>query len=284
MRAGTSPSVALGVAFAGAGAIVLGAGCSPAGATVPDPATLIREERPVTIDGVKETWRLVWQEPPQPECDAADLGWFSCPCTGFAFGEKGDLDLVRLRDGREVERLPLTPFFDAGSDVGVKLETKASLPRFPVRRNDAEVTVKDMSRADKKLEARVPKRPVVRIMDWRDYDHDGQATEFFLQIGASCGRETGIVVGVSRDRPGLHAFGTIENPDRRLLLLRGHWADLARAKGPIQRLDSACGEGGSDERTEVFMRADEHGIHVSRRDYECRENGDRGPILREEWQ
>jgi hypothetical protein len=256
-------------------AFVVGSGLVSAG--MPDDASFVREERSVTVDGVKETWRLVWQEPPEPECDAASLGWFTCPCAGFAFGEKGNLDLVRLRGGREVERLLLTPLF--GPDFA--FDGKAIVPRFPVRKNDLDAGVD----GHEKLEADVPKRRVVTIMDWRDYDHDGQAAEFFLQVASlPCGKEMGIVIGVSRRRPALHAFGTIENPDKPVLLLRSHWADLARAKGPIQRLLWACGDHGSDERTEVFMRADEHGIHASRRDYECREDGGRGPILREEWQ
>ena len=279
MRTGAS-SVVRGAAFPGARAIVLVAGCGLAGAATPDVASLLREERTVTVAGVKETWRLAWQEPPEPECEAAGPGWFTCPCMGFAFGEKGDLDLVRLRDGRDVERLPLTPFFATGSDVGVKLDAKAVLPRFPVRRSDLEAGVD----GQEELEAKVPKRPLVKIMDLRDYDHDGQATEFFIQIASlPCGKEMGIVVGLSRRRPGLHAFGTIENPHKPLLLLRSHWADLARARGPIQRLLWACGDHGSDARTDVFLRADEHGIHASERDYECREDGGRGPILREEW-
>jgi len=225
---------------------------------------------------VKETWRLVWQEPPEPECDAASLGWFTCPCAGFAFGEKGNLDLVRLRGGREVERLLLTPLFGPDSDF----DGQVIVPRFPVRKDDLDAGVD----GQEELEADVPKRPVVKIMELRDYDHDGQATEFFLQIASlPCAKEMGIVIGVSRRRPALHAFGTIENPDKPLLLLRSHWADLARAKGSIQRLLWACGDHGSDERTDVFLRADAHGIHASRRDYECREDGGRGPIVREEW-
>ena len=268
-----------GAAFPGAGVLALVAGCGLAGAT-PDVASLVREERIVTVDGVKETWRLVWHGAPEPECDAAGIGWFTCPCMGFAFGEKGDLDLVRLREGREVERLPLTPLFGAGSDESVKVGLKVVLPRFPVRRKDLDAGVDEQE----KLEADVPKRPLVKIMDLRDYDHDGQATEFFMQIvSAPCGKEMGIVVGVSRRRPNLHAFGTIENSHKPLILLRGHWSDLARAKGPIHRLLWACGDHGSDARTDVFMRADEHGIHASERDYECREDGSRGPILREEW-
>src|SRR5258708_14759957 len=73
--------------------------------------SLIREEQTVMVDGVSETWRLEWRKAPHPVCDAADDMWFTCPCEGFAFGEGGIVDLVRLRNGAEVDRLALAPLF-----------------------------------------------------------------------------------------------------------------------------------------------------------------------------
>src|SRR5689334_20864884 len=72
----------------------------------------IREEQTIAINGSVEVWRLQWKTPPTPVCAAED-GSFSltCPCDGFAYGESGDLDLVRLRQGQEIERLPLGQFF-----------------------------------------------------------------------------------------------------------------------------------------------------------------------------
>lgn len=72
---------------------------------------LIREERRVVIGGRPEVWRLEWREPPKPACGPDDPDWWTCPCSGFVFGEGGTLDLVRLRENREVERFPLTPLF-----------------------------------------------------------------------------------------------------------------------------------------------------------------------------
>ena len=51
-----------------------------------------------------------------------------------------------------------------------------------------------------------------------DYDRDGRATEFVLQVDAGpCGHDTSLVVGISRDTPRLHAFGTAESPDEPLV-------------------------------------------------------------------
>src|ERR1043165_4591888 len=72
----------------------------------------VRDQQTIRVDGVEEVWRLVWTTPAKPFCraDVDDL-WTTCPCDGFAFGESGDLTLVRLRDGREHDRLNLTRFF-----------------------------------------------------------------------------------------------------------------------------------------------------------------------------
>jgi len=85
-----------------------GAATDPAAAAEP----VVREERGLVVDGVPERWRLQWTGSPTPACDPLDEGWFTCPCNGFAFGERGDLELLRLRDGQEVERLPLAQFFE----------------------------------------------------------------------------------------------------------------------------------------------------------------------------
>ena len=68
------------------------------------PKPNIREEQQVVVNGVTETWRLQWKSPPHPECDASEgmAMAITCPCQGFAFGESGDLDVVRLRNGSEI--------------------------------------------------------------------------------------------------------------------------------------------------------------------------------------
>ena len=72
-----------------------------------------RDERAVKVDGVEETWRLEWLGAPRLVCQPLDLSWPSCSCSGFAFGEAGGLDLVRLRDAGEIDRFHLTLFSNA---------------------------------------------------------------------------------------------------------------------------------------------------------------------------
>ncbi len=64
------------------------------------PATYLREQRSVTVNGAVESWQLVWQGKPQSMCGPQDVEMaITCPCTGFAYGEVGKLALVRKRGG-----------------------------------------------------------------------------------------------------------------------------------------------------------------------------------------
>src|SRR5581483_4903064 len=75
------------------------------------PAPLIREQRRVVVDGVPEVWALKWRSLPKPACAPEQMS-LMCPCSGFAYGESGDLDLVRTRDQVIVDQLHITPLFD----------------------------------------------------------------------------------------------------------------------------------------------------------------------------
>ncbi len=110
--------------------------------------------------------------------------WFTCPCEGFAFGEGGIVDLVRLRNGAEVDRLALAPLFtgDFSWEPG-----EAVLQRWPVEK-------KDGTQHSAAFRVRVHARSIVRIVQLGDFDHDGKAAEFFLQTGAGpCVKQWGIV-------------------------------------------------------------------------------------------
>lgn len=75
------------------------------------PASNTREEQTVVVNGVAETWQLKWQSPPKPVCEPSDTS-LTCPCHGFAYGEGGYLDLIRLRNGFEIDRLQISPLFE----------------------------------------------------------------------------------------------------------------------------------------------------------------------------
>lgn len=67
-------------------------------------------------------------------------------------------------------------------------------------------------------------------MKFADYDQDGDATEFPLQVGAMAGaRKVGLLVGISKAIPKLHAFGTAEHPNRPIVLQLWEWDALLKS-------------------------------------------------------
>jgi len=238
------------------------------------PDRMIREQVTLKIGGIEEVWRLQWTSPPQPACDVDDIGWPTCPCAGFAFGERGNLDLVRLRGGKEIEQLPLTPMFEP---VIWDWGRTAIVPRWPVLDGDDEASIPD----SEAFAVVAHSRDTVPIMVLRDYDHDGHATEFALQVDSvACGKRMEVVIGVSSRNPRLHVFGTAEHPERPLVMRRDHWLALADASASITRVDWPCGDHGSDTETELELSAAAGDIHATKRFYECEgeEYGRRGAL------
>jgi len=240
---------------------------------------VVREEKPVVVDGVTEVWRLVWKHPPKPACGPEDAVSFTCPCAGFAFGERGKLDVVRLRQGHEVERLPLAPLFE-GSDWPAD-NGDAVLQRWDVRESDLEHI--DWKHPDRPgVIPGVRSRTQVRAMDFEDYDHDGQATEFLLQTESSpCGHRYGVVVGVSRQKPRLHAFETAAHPKEPLVMDERAWTALLHSQGPTRVVVWACGDHASDTETEFEVGAASGEIRVTVREFQCGSDDQRGKLTSE---
>ncbi|MBI4965775.1 MAG: hypothetical protein HY913_21030 [Desulfomonile tiedjei] len=241
-----------------------------------NPASVIREERKVTIDGVEELWRLEWLSTPSPACSPDQPEWMTCPCNGFAFGERGNLVLVRNRPGYEEERLALTRLFDGDFDLPGKAG-EAFLRRW-------DVDAKDVDENDAgALASRVRARPFATVMRFGDYNHDGRPTEFLLQVGTlPCGKIMSVAVGVSRGKDRLHVFGSVENPEKPLVLQASHWEALLKARGPIKVVDWVCGDHGSETETELELSAQAEGIRATRIEYRCKEDGSRGDLVAKE--
>lgn len=226
---------------------------------------VVREEKPVIVDGATEVWRLVWKHAPKPACSPDDAVSFTCPCTGFAYGERGQLDLVRKKDGREIDRLPLTPLFDAVPTN----PPEAVVQRWETRDGDINTGAR-----------RVRTRPLVKVMDLADYDHDGRSTGFFLQTGVlPCGKRMGVVIGLSPGNPRLHAFGSALHAGKPLDLQKPQWDALRSSAGPVRVIDWPCGDHGADTETEVELQATSAGIRVFRREFGCDANNHRGKLL-----
>jgi hypothetical protein len=235
------------------------------------PAPTVREEQHIVIDGVTETWRLLWNAAPKPYCGANESDTsLTCPCMGFAYGESGDLYLVRLRNGTEIDRLHLTPLFEEGEEAVVQ--------RWP---KDEE---RDYKLADHKdFSNLVSRRPTVQVMHLDDYDHDGKPTEFYLQTEAvPCGKSVGVVVGLSTSNARLHVFGTASNPSNPLYLQRREWQALRDASsGPVNIVDWSCGDHGADTQTEIQLQWSAKGIDGKRREYTCPSNNENRRFMNE---
>ncbi len=221
---------------------------------------VVREE--ISVNG--ETWRLEWKSKPASVCGPEEMGFYTCPCSGLAFGEAGKLDLVRLRGNKEIERLSLTHLFSDDSPG----EGLATIQRYAVEPDDWE------KEGTPELSRMVAQRKVVSVMGLADYNHDGKATEFFVQTGAGpCGHVPGVVVGTTKTDPRLHAFGTVRNPKKPLVLLHREWEEFRDSVGAIETVEFACGDHGSEEETAHHLTPTPAGIQVSERKYQCTEIG-----------
>jgi hypothetical protein len=108
-------------------------------------------------------------------------------------------------------------------------------------------------------------------MDFGDYDHDGEQTEFYLQTETlPCGKSTGVVIGVSRRNPRLHVFGSASNPSKPLYLQRREWEAVRNASsGPVRVIDWPCGDHGAETEIELQLDWSADGVDGVRREYTC---------------
>jgi hypothetical protein len=184
----------------------------------------------------------------------------TCPCFGFGHGEGGDLVLIRSRRGVEIDRLPITPLFVENFPAKGRI---AIIQRWELNETDLDSPV------PLGFAAAVAKRPTVQVMHLADYEQDGQETGFYLQTGPSfCNRSSGVVIGVSKRNPRLHAIGTASNPSAPLYLEPQNWEALRRSSGPIEVLDWGCSFVGVPEKT-LQLRWTPIGVDGTRREYSC---------------
>lgn len=100
---------------------------------------VVREQRSFTVDGLKEVWRLIWRDTPRDSrrCGPADPDLaMSCPCSGAAWAQVGDLILEREGPGTPPGRMPLTPLFAASDMLSNEMGPVAMLARSPARLRD----------------------------------------------------------------------------------------------------------------------------------------------------
>jgi hypothetical protein len=235
---------------------------------------VVREQAALRVQDTTETWRLVWDGKPDEVCrpdDVADAA--TCPCNGFAYAESGKLALTRQRDGKELDRLDLSPLFmttEHPAEDGVP--GPAVLVRWPF-------AMTDMDRdTDPDLVADVKRRPAPKIMRFADYDRDGLASEFLVQVGAGpCGHTEFAAVGLSGQPRRLHALATAAHPDRPLIMPRAAWDALLKGPNARNVRTLECGDHGSDARQELVVSAQNGAIRVKARTFSCPESNPEKP-------
>lgn len=241
---------------------------------------LVREQRTVWVDGARETWRLVWQNQPHPICAVTDLETsITCPCIGVAYGQAGRLALVRLQGGRQIDRLDLGGIFEDFDGPGGVEAGEIALQLHPLLEQD--LRRKGLTA----LRGQVSRRPVTRIIAPADYNHDGQATEFLLQVGvAPCGKRQFAAIGVSKENPRLHVLGSMAHPDEPLVMPKAAWDALVRSPTPAPVLIWECEDHGSEVRSLLDVSARNGRIRAVDRDYGCESAGTAGRLIQStEW-
>jgi hypothetical protein len=241
---------------------------TPAGAETHE---IPRESHKLVVDGVEEVWKLVWTGKVQPVCSINDLEMsYTCPCSGFAYGEGGSMDLVRLRGGKELERLKIGPLFDEAEHPDVPgVSHPAILARWPTASKD----IDKIHGASAALIAAIQKRKPVLVLKFADYAHNGGAA-FLIQTGTlPCGHDMVVAVGTEPGRRTAHTLTSIEGPKTPLVLPRRGWELLAASPGPHRLTETQCGDHGADERTDLILAARNGKISVRMEQFTCPEDG-----------
>lgn len=229
------------------------------------PESLVRDAKEIVVAGKKEQWSLEWRTAPSFTC--VDAGWLSCPCLNIAFGEIGDLYVIRRREGAPEERALLKDM---------------ALQHWPVYEADSErySVAMDMEVARK--------RPAVPILEFDDYDHDGRATEFIIDHGSTpCMAHETMVVGSTVREAKPHLLTLKGHPDTPLVL-NGRWqweairdASRAQLSRGIELVQSVCGNHGSGAEYTYVVRQIGDEFEVTARTYLCNGPGDTRGTLSE---
>jgi hypothetical protein len=241
------------------------------------PNERVREAVSLKVNGVRETWRLVWQGKPEPICGTDDIvGASTCPCAGWAYGEAGDLAVARTTPAGKVERVRLSPLFGRHDYPNADRTPQAIVPRWAIEDADYERS----ERGDPRLQEEIRRRSPPRLIHFADYDRDGQASEFLVHVeNLPCGKRFFAAVGVSKANPRLHVLGSAAHPEEPLIMRLPAWQALLRSRTPTEVVTWECDDHGSEVRTVMTVSAEAGRIHAVERALGCRSMGTAGKLM-----
>src|SRR2546423_12170102 len=203
----------------------------------------------------------------------------SLPCRRWGYGQYGILGLWGLRGGREIGRINLAPLFGQFDyPEGEKVQGTAYAARWPMKDDDLERE----ARGDRTLITEIKRRPAPDLMHFADYDHDGYATEFLLQVGTMpCGKRQYAALGISTENPHLHALASVAKPNEPLMMPLQVWQAVLKHTTPTEVPTWRCGDHGGETQTELVVWAAHGKIHAKQREYSCTANDSRGKVIKE---
>ena len=230
----------------------------------------VREQKSVVIGGQHETWRLLWAAAPAAACAADEIeAALSCSCSGFAYGETGQLSLLRIPATGPGETLELAQFYIAAATPAPP--GSALLQRWqPIPASASDEDDDWHHASDFNFLKRVQARRTTDAMRIADYNHDGQASEFLLQVGVlPCGRPQLLLVGVSRRNPHLHVFAAADAGDQPLLMGPRAWAAVLKNPRARQVVEWPCGTDADSVESVVDVEVRRGVFHLQRSERHC---------------
>ncbi len=231
----------------------------------------VRESLSLRLGNSIEIWQLVWTASPHPYCHLGEIDMaMTCPCDGFAYGEAGHLKLVRSRAHQPDEVLPLDNFFRRDNSDPAISKSFSIVQKWPYQTSDyIRYTRKDLNLAQD-----IQRRPVSRIMIMKDYNRDGWNAKFLLQIQSqSCGDRRFVAIGITKNRPYLHAMGSKALPGKPLILPLRVWEKMNAVSGPFSITVGSCGDHFSDREHRLLVHVEEGAIDVIEEEWSCSPSG-----------
>jgi hypothetical protein len=172
--------------------------------------------------------------------------------------------------------MDLRPLFGKFDDPGDQVAGSAYVQRWPLADGDMDRDGKH----DPRLADDIKRRPAPVIMALADYDRNGTANEFLLQVGTlPCGKHQFVAIGLSAGNDRLHALTSAAHPDAPLIMPFEAWQALAKSAAPATIPTTLCGDHGSDTYSELVVSAAKGVIRVKARDYACSARGKSGKLI-----
>jgi hypothetical protein len=207
----------------------------------------IRESRMVMVDGVMEEWRVRFISPSGAYPSIPPDEW-NCIESFYNHFDRGDAVLERLRDGVVIERIDHLPCAE-GSYMPCPYSLLIPRHAVPYPFDEASATA-----------ATLEHLPWITWLDIADYNHDGQATEFAVNVGRiACAVQVSLVVGVTRDRPRFHVLRWA-NGDTMSNAVDQTWWDDVRDRSRGEHVSIACGDHGYPGEQRIRWWPTPHGL------------------------